>query len=225
MRGLIGVILDDAVIDGLVSNLVVNGVEVSGYVEAELDRRHPVRVLIRSDDPAELREAWGTLTPTWAATYARLEAAPAGTEHQRVERRVVGRARPCDTWSSSTTRGSAAAVSVSPTSSRPWGWRSTPFPTRRSRVWTAPLHPRWPRSGRCARRQAAELGAWLADGHLRALQARRRCPTARAGRRTPAAGRCPVPARGPQRGVRAPRLLRARPRPPGARGRWLGSAA
>ena len=37
---LIGVIMQDAVIDGLVTNLVVNGVEVMGYVEAELDRRH-----------------------------------------------------------------------------------------------------------------------------------------------------------------------------------------
>ena len=42
---LIGVVLQDAVIDGLVSNLVVNGVEVSSYVGAELDRRHPVRLL------------------------------------------------------------------------------------------------------------------------------------------------------------------------------------
>ena len=38
---LIGVFMDGAEIDGLVSNLVVNGVEVMSYVEAELDRRHP----------------------------------------------------------------------------------------------------------------------------------------------------------------------------------------
>ena len=47
---LIGVVMQDAVIDGLITNLVVNGVEVTEYVEAELDRRHPVRVLIRSED-------------------------------------------------------------------------------------------------------------------------------------------------------------------------------
>jgi hypothetical protein len=82
---LIGVVMDDAEIDGLVSNLVVNGVEVSGYVEAELDRRHPVRVLIRSDDPAYLRAGWSLLRDDWATTYGRLEAAPAGTEHQRVD--------------------------------------------------------------------------------------------------------------------------------------------
>src|SRR5258708_10005469 len=55
---LIGVVMQDAVIDGLVSNLVVNGVEVTSYVEAELDRRHPVRLLIRSADPADLRQAF-----------------------------------------------------------------------------------------------------------------------------------------------------------------------
>lgn len=43
---LIGVLMQDAVIDGLVSNLMVNGVEVMSYVGAELDRRHPVRPLM-----------------------------------------------------------------------------------------------------------------------------------------------------------------------------------
>jgi len=49
---LVGVVMQDVEIDGLVTNLVVNGVEVMSYVEAELDRRHPVRLLIRSDEPA-----------------------------------------------------------------------------------------------------------------------------------------------------------------------------
>ena len=34
---LVGVVMQDAVIDGLVTNLVVNGVEVTAYVEAELE--------------------------------------------------------------------------------------------------------------------------------------------------------------------------------------------
>src|ERR1044072_9826554 len=69
---LIGVVMQDAVIDGLITNLVVNGVEVTEYVEAELDRRHPVRVLIRSDDPADLREAARQLDAGWATTIARV---------------------------------------------------------------------------------------------------------------------------------------------------------
>ncbi|GHH43026.1 DinB family protein [Lentzea cavernae] len=73
---LIGVVLQDAVIDGFVTNLVVNGVEVTGYVEAELDRRHPVRLLLRSDDPADLREAARELHAGWAATVERIRRAP-----------------------------------------------------------------------------------------------------------------------------------------------------
>ncbi|MFI6299942.1 hypothetical protein ACIBEJ_50705 [Nonomuraea sp. NPDC050790] len=69
---LIGVVMQDAVIDGLVTNLVVNGVEVTEYVEAELDRRNPVRLLIRSEDPADLREAARQLHAGWAATIERI---------------------------------------------------------------------------------------------------------------------------------------------------------
>jgi len=81
---LIGVVMQDAVIDGLVSNLVVNGVEVTTYVEAELDRRYPVRLLIRSADPADLAEADRRLRDDWAATIQRLRAMRQGVEHQRV---------------------------------------------------------------------------------------------------------------------------------------------
>lgn len=80
---LIGVVMQDAVIDGLVTNLVVNGVEVMQYVEAELDRRHPVRRLIRSDDLADLREAWRQLRAGWAATVVRMRESP-GIEHESV---------------------------------------------------------------------------------------------------------------------------------------------
>ncbi|WP_409184401.1 DinB family protein [Amycolatopsis sp. VS8301801F10] len=73
---LIGVVMQDAVIDGLVTNLVVNGVEVTEYVEAELDRRYPVRVLIRSGDLADLREAARRLHADWAATIERIRRAP-----------------------------------------------------------------------------------------------------------------------------------------------------
>src|SRR6476661_5892263 len=77
---LIGVVMQDAVIDGLVTNLVVNGVEVSSYVEAELDRRYPVRLLIRSGDPADLREGARRLRAEWTATITRLRGMPQGSE-------------------------------------------------------------------------------------------------------------------------------------------------
>jgi hypothetical protein len=80
---LVGVVMQDAVIDGLVTNLVVNGVEVMEYVEAELDRRHPVRLLIRSETPAEILDGRRQLRAGWAATTERMRRTP-GIEHRSV---------------------------------------------------------------------------------------------------------------------------------------------
>lgn len=63
-----GVVLVDAAIDGLVQNLTVNGVEVTGYVAAELDRRFPVRPLLRSAEPDDLRTAWDAVLSGWQTT-------------------------------------------------------------------------------------------------------------------------------------------------------------
>src|SRR6476469_6930313 len=82
---LVGVVMQDAEIDGLVTNLVVNGVEVMSYVEAEIDRRHPVRLLIRSEEPAELREAWRQLRDDWATTIDRVRSMPPNSEHRGVD--------------------------------------------------------------------------------------------------------------------------------------------
>ena len=78
---MVGVVMQDAEIDGLVTNLVVNGVEVMSYVEAELDRRHPVRLLLRSDQPADLRDAWRQLRDDWATTTERVRSMPENSEH------------------------------------------------------------------------------------------------------------------------------------------------
>src|SRR5574338_257480 len=82
---MVGVVMEGAEIDGLVTDLVVNGVEVMPYVEAELDRRHPVRLLIRSDGPGDLREAWRQLGDGWARTTERVRLMPEGTEHRGVD--------------------------------------------------------------------------------------------------------------------------------------------
>src|SRR4029079_15674503 len=81
----VGVVMQDAEIDGLVTNLVVNGVGVMSYVEAELDRRHPVVLLIRSDEPACLREAWRQLRDDWATTTERVRSMPENSEHHGVD--------------------------------------------------------------------------------------------------------------------------------------------
>ncbi len=79
----LGAVMRDVAIDGLVSGLVVNGVDITGYVEAELDRRYPVRALIRSENPADLHRAAATLHADWAATIDRIRRAP-GIESRAV---------------------------------------------------------------------------------------------------------------------------------------------
>src|SRR4029453_16925004 len=80
-----GGVMQGAECDGLISNLVVRGVEVMPYVEAELDRRHPVRLLIRSDQPRDLREAWRQLRDDWATTTERVRSMPENSEHHGVD--------------------------------------------------------------------------------------------------------------------------------------------
>lgn len=79
----VGVVMRGAEIDGLLADLTVNGVAVMPFVEDELDRRHPVRVLIRSADVADLRKAWRQLQEDWAGTVDRLRRSP-GVERESV---------------------------------------------------------------------------------------------------------------------------------------------
>jgi hypothetical protein len=60
-------------------SLLVNGVDVVPFVEAELDRRFPGRSLRRAADPEGLRAAWAAVETTWAATLERVAGMPAGT--------------------------------------------------------------------------------------------------------------------------------------------------
>ena len=59
--------------------LLVNGVDVIPYVEAELNRRFPGREQRRATDPDGLLAAWTVLEQTWAATLERVASMPAGT--------------------------------------------------------------------------------------------------------------------------------------------------
>jgi hypothetical protein len=79
-----GVQIEDADIDApwLLSDgssLLVNGVDVTPYVEAELNRRFPGRAEQRAEDPEGLRAAWAALERTWAATLDRVAEMPSGT--------------------------------------------------------------------------------------------------------------------------------------------------
>jgi hypothetical protein len=68
--------LFDVDISGLVGNLTVNGVNVSAYVETELNRRHPERLLLAPFDPDGMRKAWTTIEEFAAATLDRARALP-----------------------------------------------------------------------------------------------------------------------------------------------------
>jgi Pentapeptide repeats (8 copies) len=63
-------------ISGLVGNLSVNGIEVGPYVEAELNNRHPERLLLAPSDPAGMRRAWPSIEGFSAATLDRARALP-----------------------------------------------------------------------------------------------------------------------------------------------------
>jgi hypothetical protein len=64
-------------ISGLVGNLSVNGIDVGAYVEAQLNERHPERLLLAPFDPDGMRTAWKTLEDLSAATLDRARALPA----------------------------------------------------------------------------------------------------------------------------------------------------
>ena len=82
-------IVDAALVDvdvsGYVEGLVVNGVDVTAYVEGELDRRHPERVQLRSmRGPDDFRAMWDTVERLWAGTTDRAQRLPESALHERV---------------------------------------------------------------------------------------------------------------------------------------------
>lgn len=81
----VGTVFDGAEIDGSIEGLVVNGVAVEPLIEAELDRQHPGREKLRSDDPDELREAWAWLEGMWATTTAEALTHPESSLNLRVD--------------------------------------------------------------------------------------------------------------------------------------------
>jgi hypothetical protein len=51
-------------------SLIVNGVDVVPFVEAELNRRFPGRELQKAQTPEGLREGWGAVQSAWQTTVA-----------------------------------------------------------------------------------------------------------------------------------------------------------
>lgn len=63
-------------LSGTVSGLWVNGIDVTGYVEGELDDRHPERKLLTPDDPDGMRSAWRAIESFTSATLGRAQQLP-----------------------------------------------------------------------------------------------------------------------------------------------------
>jgi hypothetical protein len=75
--------LVDVDIDALVDRLVVNGVDVTDYVN-ERDPWYPLRAMIRPSDAEGSRTAWGMLEREWGTTLAGAEALPEERLHESV---------------------------------------------------------------------------------------------------------------------------------------------
>jgi len=80
-----GVDLTDGDLDGEITGLRVNGVEVAPLIEAELNRRNPGREQARSQDLAEQRASLDAALRAWDAHLERVSAMPAGTVDASVD--------------------------------------------------------------------------------------------------------------------------------------------
>src|SRR5215213_5583355 len=70
-------------IDALVDKVVINGVDVTAYVN-ERDPWYPLRAMLRPVDPEGMRAAWAALEEEWAKTVTRAQALPEATLHESV---------------------------------------------------------------------------------------------------------------------------------------------
>lgn len=67
------------------ASLTINGVDVVGFVDTELNRRFPGREQRQAGDPDGLRSAWAALQRAWAAVLERVASMPDGTSDISVD--------------------------------------------------------------------------------------------------------------------------------------------
>jgi hypothetical protein len=76
-------LLSSVEIDAMVDKLVVNGVDVTAYVN-ERDPWYSVRSKLRAAKPEDMRIEWAALEDEWAKTAARAQALPEAKLHESV---------------------------------------------------------------------------------------------------------------------------------------------
>ncbi|MCW2540249.1 MAG: DinB superfamily protein [Frankiales bacterium] len=73
-------------VSGYVDNFTINDVDVTAFVAAELDRRHPERVQLRQLRGADdFRAMWDTIERLWSNAVAQAERLPEPARQQRVD--------------------------------------------------------------------------------------------------------------------------------------------
>ena len=77
--------LVDVDIHGEIQNLTINGVDIGPLVDAELNRRYPLRSKMRPTDPAGFREAWGILARLWGEPVERARRLQPELLHESVD--------------------------------------------------------------------------------------------------------------------------------------------
>lgn len=77
--------IDNVRIEGEVASLMVNGVDVTAYVDAELDRRYPERRGLRAEDVDGLRRAWSEAVARADVVVSRARRLPANLLDDRVD--------------------------------------------------------------------------------------------------------------------------------------------
>jgi DinB superfamily/Pentapeptide repeats (8 copies) len=79
-------LLVDVNISGIVGNFVVNDVDVTVFVETELERRHPERAQLRQmQTPDDYRAMWDTIERLWSETTTRARRLPEPARQERVD--------------------------------------------------------------------------------------------------------------------------------------------
>jgi hypothetical protein len=71
-------------IDALVDKFVINGVDITAYVN-ERDPWYPLRAMLRPATPEEMRATWVALEAEWTKTIGRAQALPDAALHESVD--------------------------------------------------------------------------------------------------------------------------------------------
>jgi DinB superfamily/Pentapeptide repeats (8 copies) len=78
--------LTDLSVSGLIERVIVNDVDVTGYVQSELDSRYPERVQARAlKTPDDYRAMWDTLERLWGSTVALASTLPEASLYEQVD--------------------------------------------------------------------------------------------------------------------------------------------